>query len=280
MNHQLVCKLDLDECYLVEFLMSTPLPIPVHLYIKTHVISGIKYFGRTITNPHTYSGSGAAWKRLLKTQPSAVITIIHGIYYNEEELAEAAIKFSQENNIVKDPAWANKRPEPGVVMPRSRTVAIVNVNTEERFASYSVAGLHYLADPRNLHRAIKAETQRWQGCFWILEDRLDTVLKDYGSLANYAIYIEEKTAQQMRKGGSSAFRYGNKKNLRPVVCIETNELFTTTGDAGKAKSISRATVYHSAERYANGAKQYIGKSDRLKLHWRWADSVDLSHQRV
>jgi hypothetical protein len=38
-----------------------------YLYIKTHKITGLKYFGYTTHNPHIYSGSGIDWKRHCST---------------------------------------------------------------------------------------------------------------------------------------------------------------------------------------------------------------------
>lgn len=240
----------------------TLLLLPVYLYIKTHVGSGIKYFGRTTANPHTYPGSGSDWKKLLRDECSEVTTEIYGVYTDEEKLAQAALQFSEENNIVRDPMWANKRPEPGVVTPWGNTTGIINVNTEMWFPSYSAAALTYAADARNLGSAVRHRTRRWQGDFWIRETELEQVLSEHGSLEAYAAWVKEKTDTPNRRGVPGKLPHGNKKNLRAVECIETGAVFATTGDAALASGLSREAIYYSATRYEAGAKQYKSKLGR------------------
>jgi len=40
--------------------------VVVHLYVKQHSITKLKYFGKTIQDPIKYSGSGVHWKKHLK----------------------------------------------------------------------------------------------------------------------------------------------------------------------------------------------------------------------
>ena len=35
---------------------------PSYLYVKTHNVTGLKYFGKTTRNPLTTNGSGVYWK--------------------------------------------------------------------------------------------------------------------------------------------------------------------------------------------------------------------------
>lgn len=44
------------------------------LYIKTHNITGLKYFGKTIKNPFKYKGSGKYWTRHLAIHGNDVTT--------------------------------------------------------------------------------------------------------------------------------------------------------------------------------------------------------------
>ena len=39
---------------------------PTYLYVKTHNITGLKYFGKTTNDPYTYYGSGKYWLLHLK----------------------------------------------------------------------------------------------------------------------------------------------------------------------------------------------------------------------
>lgn len=79
----------------------------MYLYIKQHNQTGMKYFGKTLKNPHTYKGSGKYWKRHLKKYGNDVSTIAVYEFDTLEELSTFAIKFSHDNNIVESDQWAN-----------------------------------------------------------------------------------------------------------------------------------------------------------------------------
>jgi len=101
----------------------------VCLYIFTHNITGLKYFGKTTRYftkedlQENYSGSGIYWNRHLNKFGKDLSVEIYGIY-NLEEVEEIAIKFSKDNNIVKaingsgdrkgKKVWANERFENGL----------------------------------------------------------------------------------------------------------------------------------------------------------------------
>ena len=89
---------------------------PTVLYIKTHAITGMKYFGKTcsLNRLHYYPGSGTVWIKHLKDHGKNVTTGILGFYLNKEKCRNAALKFSQENDIVKSPLWANEIIENGL----------------------------------------------------------------------------------------------------------------------------------------------------------------------
>lgn len=89
---------------------------PTYLYIKTHKITGLKYFGKTIKNPNTYLGSGIRWRAHLKKHGNDVFTEILNngqAYTNEEIFKEDAINFSIKFNIVNSEEWANLMIEQG-----------------------------------------------------------------------------------------------------------------------------------------------------------------------
>lgn len=87
---------------------------PVHLYVKTHNETGLKYFGRTTEDPHTYSGSGTYWRNHLAEHGDSVTTEIVGTYTDETSLRAASESFSTENDIVNSVEWANLIPESGM----------------------------------------------------------------------------------------------------------------------------------------------------------------------
>lgn len=85
---------------------------PTYLYIKTHNITGLKYFGKTTAkDPYKYKGSGTRWRRHLNKHGNDVSTEIIGYYTIKEECLDAAINFSKENDIVESDDWANLKEE-------------------------------------------------------------------------------------------------------------------------------------------------------------------------
>jgi len=87
---------------------------PTYLYIKTHNITGLKYFGKTTKDPYKYNGSGKYWIKHLRKHGNDVATEVLGYFNSESECKSVAIKFSTENNIVESKSWANLCPESGV----------------------------------------------------------------------------------------------------------------------------------------------------------------------
>lgn len=86
---------------------------PVYLYVKTHRRTGLKYFGRTVEDPHDYGGSGAYWTRHLQKFGNDVDTVIVGTFVDSDRLRSAATSFSAENDIAASTQWANLYPEDG-----------------------------------------------------------------------------------------------------------------------------------------------------------------------
>jgi len=80
---------------------------PTYLYIKTHNKTGLKYFGKTTNNPFTYYGSGKHWLAHLKKHGYDITTEILGYYIDKDECQNAALEFSNVNDIVQSKKWAN-----------------------------------------------------------------------------------------------------------------------------------------------------------------------------
>jgi hypothetical protein len=96
--------------------MKTKTYKPAYLYIKTHNVTGLKYFGKTTQDPYKYQGSGTQWCKHIEEYGYDVATELLNEgrpYQNEQDLVEVAVKFSNENNIVSSDIWANKRIENG-----------------------------------------------------------------------------------------------------------------------------------------------------------------------
>ena len=94
--------------------------IPTYLYIKTHNVTGLKYFGKTTNDPDRYRGSGKYWLAHIKKYSYDVTTEIFGYYIDKEQCIKAATQFSKDNNIVyavnesNKKIWANQIIENGI----------------------------------------------------------------------------------------------------------------------------------------------------------------------
>lgn len=88
---------------------------PTYLYVKTHSVTGLKYFGKTTkSDPYLYSGSGEYWLKHLRIHGNYLSTEIIGLFYNRDECVKAALEFSTKNNIVESNEWANFKNENGL----------------------------------------------------------------------------------------------------------------------------------------------------------------------
>lgn len=85
----------------------------IHLYVKTHRKTGLKYLGKTIGDPYTYKGSGTLWMRHIKKHGNDVDTEVIFSTENKEELKQKGIYYSNLWNITESSEWANLRPEEG-----------------------------------------------------------------------------------------------------------------------------------------------------------------------
>jgi len=93
---------------------------PTYLYVKTHNITGLKYFGKTTGDPFKYRGSGKYWIDHLKIHGNDVSTEIVGLFEDRDECVATALNFSTVNNIVhavnedNKKIWANQIIENGI----------------------------------------------------------------------------------------------------------------------------------------------------------------------
>ena len=86
----------------------------IYLYLKTHKISGLKYFGQTSSDPYKYIGSGHIWKKHLKKYGKEDIhTEIIAECKSQEEVRELGLYYSELWNIVESKEFANLREESG-----------------------------------------------------------------------------------------------------------------------------------------------------------------------
>ncbi len=88
----------------------------ITLYIKTHNVTGLRYFGQTSSDDtFKYKGSGSRWLKHIKKHGYDVSTEIYAQYDQKcFGLIRTALRFSRKNNIVKSKEWANLREENGI----------------------------------------------------------------------------------------------------------------------------------------------------------------------
>lgn len=87
---------------------------PTYLYVKTHNVTGLKYFGKTTSKRKNYKGSGIYWTAHIKKHGYDVTTEIVGYFTDPEECMKFALDFSEKNNIVESNEWANLSVENGL----------------------------------------------------------------------------------------------------------------------------------------------------------------------
>lgn len=109
---------------------------PTYLYIKKHSITGLKYFGKTIKDPYSYTGSGKYWKSHIKKYGKQFIeTIWVSELYTDTSIVDIAVNFSIENNIVESKDWANLLIENGLdgggLMTDESKLHIKNIQLEK-----------------------------------------------------------------------------------------------------------------------------------------------------
>lgn len=119
--------------------MENRLDPPVHLYVKKHRVTGLRYFGRTTEDPRYYRGSGVYWTKHLDEYGDNVDTYVVGTYRDRRVLTADAERFSTRNDIVRSTEWANLLPEDGGVAGAGWT-----------------EGLDFSTQIQELDRAVKA----------------------------------------------------------------------------------------------------------------------------
>jgi hypothetical protein len=82
---------------------------PTALLVMTHNVTGLKYFCKTskLKNMHWYKGSGVYWKKHMKVHGRDITAGVLGVYFDKDRCVSAALKFSEENDIVNSKEWAN-----------------------------------------------------------------------------------------------------------------------------------------------------------------------------
>jgi hypothetical protein len=84
-----------------------------YLYLKTHNQTGLKYLGRTVTNPYKYKGSGTYWRRHLSQHGSDITTEVLKECNTLDEVKSWGNYYSKLWNVAESKEFANLMAENG-----------------------------------------------------------------------------------------------------------------------------------------------------------------------
>lgn len=133
----------------------------ITLYVKTHNVTGLKYFGKVSDrkDPFAYHGSGVYWKKHLKKHGYDLTTEIVGVFDSVDECSKAAIQFSIDNNIVESDQWANLRIENGMDgAPAGHVGSYPSYNTRKLISEQSSKRW---SDIEYRKRVVASHKRRW-----------------------------------------------------------------------------------------------------------------------
>lgn len=127
----------------------------IHLYVKTHNVTGLKYFGKTTSkDPYEYKGSGKYWVRHIKKYGYDVTSEIIGSYTDLEECKQIALQFSIDNDIVNSKDWANLKLE---CLDGGWDYVNENYSKTNRIKSASIGGCASRDQGKGVHSLTKEE---------------------------------------------------------------------------------------------------------------------------
>lgn len=220
---------------------------PTYLYVKTHNITGLKYFGKTTSNKTNYRGSGTYWKRHLKKHGCDITTEIIGYFTDADECMRVALEFSQTHNIVQSIEWANQCVENGLAggdtisnrtqadkaiasEKRRRTIAEKSPEELAEWRAKNSAGVRdYIANNQSA-RQIAAqrivETRRSSGKPWHAEETRAKITAN-NKVRTDAVRAKISKTLTGRKNPEHSKRMSEKvgldnKNTRIFIVIDPN----------------------------------------------------------
>ena len=138
---------------------------PTYLYIKTHNVTGLKYFGKTCQkDPFKYKGSGTRWLNHVRIHGLDITTEILGLFLDETECKRVALEFSIQNNIVDSEEWANLQPETLIGCPFDFVTYLESRKNDLEFVQQR---------SESLSRAMRDKHKRGVYKYWTMERQLE-----------------------------------------------------------------------------------------------------------
>jgi hypothetical protein len=262
--------------------------LPTYLYIKTHNITGLKYFGKTIGDPHKYRGSGTHWLAHIKKYGYNVTTEILGYYTDKDSCMEAALKFSVDNDIIKavnennKKLWANQIIENGLdggntnrtnYKPHTEESKIKMSNSHKGQIAWNKGILGSV--PGNTKTRTEETKQKLREANLGKTQTKETIEKRRKSLLGHIVteetkkkisekhkgkIISEETKQKMRGKVMSAEQ---KQHLREI------NLGKKQSDETKLKLSGKVVAVNKAGELKRIDKAYYYSQTGPKVDWEW-----------
>ena len=104
------------------------------MYVKQHKKTKLKYFGKTISDPCQYNGSGKYWLNHLKIHGKDIENLFLWKFTDQEECSRFALNFSAKNNIVESVEWANLIFEDGINHPPNNKGKPISIETRKKIS--------------------------------------------------------------------------------------------------------------------------------------------------
>lgn len=226
---------------------------PTYLYVKTHNITGLKYFGKTTSNRKRYKGSGHYWVRHIKKHGYNVTTEILGYFTDQDECVKFATEFSITNNIVESKEWANERIENGIdggdtvsqkdkhskkliVEKRRTTMKSKSIEELEKIRLKNSRGVRKYINENPEARQISAkkivEKRRSNGLPWHSEETIQKIKQN-----NKASTPEVRQKLREANLGKKNPEHSQRMKLKTGLDNKNTRLFEVTTSEGKIQTI-------------------------------------------
>jgi hypothetical protein len=268
--------------------------LPTYLYVKTHNITGLKYFGKTTGNPYNYRGSGKYWIAHLKKHNNNVTTEIIGYFDNKEECISVATKFSINNNIVNavnknnKKIWANQIIENGTDGGATRINFQHSIETKRKI-SEAHKGMKVTEEAKEKIRKARAKqggTRNGQTVSAETKAKLrkanlgkkhSDATKQKRSQSLKGHVVSEETKQKLREAnlGKKMSAEAIEKMRNKVVSEEQKQhlrevnLGKKASDATKKKLSGKVVVIDKAGKLLRITKEQYYAQIGSKINWEW-----------
>jgi NUMOD3 motif len=256
--------------------------LPTYLYIKTHNITRLKYFGKTSKDPYKYRGSGKHWLAHIKKHGNDVSTEILGYYTTKEECQQVAAEFSIRHNIVESKEWANLILENGL---DGGVTNRTNYSTHTELAKKKISDANKGRTPwnKNITRTTRGNTKpRSKETRELLrkanlgkKQTQETIEKRRAKLKGHI--VSEETRQKLSKARTGKIvSEKTRQKLRAVIKTDEQKehlrninLGKKASDATKEKLSGKVVVIDKQGKMYRIPKEQYYSQVGLKSEWEW-----------